>query len=100
MTPDQKLQLQGFIVQHLQASAEDHPTMLVDVLLSGDGYNFLNRLLQTAEFAARQQAQALNNLLQAVRGIAPPNTYQPPPPAWQPPQQQQAPQQAPIFGQE
>jgi len=97
MTPEQKLQVQALIVQHLQAAAEEHPTMLVDVLLSGDGFNFLNRFLQTEEFAARQRAQALNSLLQAVRQLAPPNTYQPPP-AWQPPVQQ-TPIQAP-FGQE
>src|SRR5262245_31063883 len=97
MTPEQKLQIQALIVQHLQAAAEEHPTMLVDVLLSGDGFNFLNRFLQTEEFAARSRAQALNTLLQAVRQLAPPNTYQPPP-AWQPPVQQ-APLQT-ALGQE
>src|SRR5262249_19489311 len=86
MTPEQKTQVRTRLLAYLEAVAQEQPNLLVDVLLAGDGYNFLNRLLQGEEMAARQRAQVLNNLLQAVRQIAPPNTYQPPP-QWQPPTQ-------------
>jgi hypothetical protein len=84
MTPEQKLQIQALVMEHLQASVKEQPTMLADVLLSGDGFQFLSRLIQTHEFAARQRAQIFNDLLQAIRGVAPPNVYQQPPPAWRP----------------
>jgi|SRR5499433_17247 len=95
MTPEQKTQVRNLLLGYLEAVAQEQPNLLVDVLLAGDGYNFLNRLLQGEEMAARQRAQVLNNLLQAVRQVAPPNTYQPPP-HWQPPPAQPPPDFPPL----
>jgi len=94
MTAEQKVQARNLVLGYLEAVAESQPTALIDVLLSGDGYNILNRLIQGEEMAARARAQALNNLLQAVRQAAPPQTYQQPPPppqTWTPPPMQPPP---------
>lgn len=73
MSPEERMALQGVVVEYLQSRAQEQPTLLVDTLLSGDGYSLLYQVLSKLSLEARQRAGALGHLLQLLmteRGIA------------------------------
>jgi len=84
MTVDDKLAVQAELVAALTANQQQHPTLLLDTLLAGDGVNLVQRILASLEITARQRAERLGGLLRLVRAeLQPPSE----PPIW-PPQTQ------------
>ena len=66
MTSEEKVLIQAEVVQFLQSTAEEQKTLLLDVLLSGDGYSLVYQVLSTQAAYAQQRADALNYLLRAM----------------------------------
>jgi len=66
MTSEEKILIQAEVVQFLQSTAEDQKTLLLDVLLSGDGHALVHHILSTRAAYAQRRADALNYLLRAM----------------------------------
>lgn len=81
MSPDEKLAIQTTIVQFLERASKDHPTLLVDTLLSGDGWNLVHAVLAREEAYARGRAQTMHALLGAILQDRTPPAAPPPPPS-------------------
>jgi hypothetical protein len=78
MSPDEKLAVQTVVMEYLQASTADHPTLLFDVLLSGDGHTLVHHVLSTQAAYAQRRADTLNHLLRAITIERPPVASQAP----------------------
>jgi len=72
--------MQGEVVRALQAASQDAPTLLIDTLLSGDGYQLVHHVLSQQEAAARQRADGLAELLRLLVAAATPVEPPAPPP--------------------
>jgi hypothetical protein len=66
MTTEERLAIQTVLVEQLQAEAREHPTLLVDALLAGDGWALVYRVMSQQEAHARQRAETLRHLLGAM----------------------------------
>jgi hypothetical protein len=73
MTREELLAIQTVVVEQLQRDAQEHPTLLVDTLLDGDGWGLIHRALSQQEAFALQQeafargrADTLRRLLQTL----------------------------------
>jgi len=66
MTPDERLAMQTIVVEQLQRDAQEHPTLLIETLLSGDGWRLVHRTLESQEAYARGRADTLRHLLQTL----------------------------------
>jgi len=73
MSPDEKLAVQTVVVEYLQsATTEERKTLLLDVLLSGDGYSLVHHVLSQQAAYAQRRADTLNHLLRALQAEHPP----------------------------
>jgi hypothetical protein len=66
LTPDDKGTIQTIVVKFLERESENHPTLLLDTLLSGDGWALVHTILQQQEAYSRQMADTLRRLLTGV----------------------------------
>jgi hypothetical protein len=66
VTPEEKLAIQATIMDDFQAHAEKHPTLLIDVLLSGQGFAFVHQVLERRLAQAGQTTQVIGTLLRAL----------------------------------
>jgi len=78
MSPDEKLAVQTVVVEFLQSTAQDQKTLLLDVLLSGDGHSLVHHVLSTQAAYAQRRADTLNHLLRALQAEHPPPTAEAP----------------------
>ena len=85
MTSDERLAVQRVVVEQLQRDAQEHPTLLIDTLLSGDGWHLVHGVLMHQETAARVRADTLRSLLQSLMKEHMPQPAAPPPPPMPPP---------------
>jgi intracellular sulfur oxidation DsrE/DsrF family protein len=63
MTLEQKKALQGLLLDEVTQRLKDHPTMLIDILLNGQGVAFLHGLLAQRRQVAAQSAELFDALL-------------------------------------
>lgn len=68
MSPEQKFEIQKIIVAELAAKAQEQPNLLIDVLLSGQGYQFVYQVLAMANTKARAVVDGTDHLMVALRG--------------------------------
>jgi len=85
MTTDEKLAVQTVVVEFLQSAAQDQKTLLLDVLLSGDGHSLVHHVLSTQAAYAQRRADTLNHLLRSLQAEHPIAPAAPPPMPGQPP---------------
>jgi len=83
MSPDEKLAAQTVVMEYLQATAAEHPTLLLDVLLSGDGQTLVHHVLSHQAAYAQRRAETLAYLIQQIQAerAAPPAAEPGPPPS-------------------
>jgi len=81
MSPEERVAIQTVVVETLQAESQRVPTLLIDTLLSGDGYQLVHQILAQQAAAARQRADTLGELLRRMTAAATPAE----PPAAEPP---------------
>lgn len=67
MTLDEKLAAQTLIINEITATQETNPTLLIDALLTDQGYQFLHMVLAKHAAQAAQVAQMTNQLMRALR---------------------------------
>jgi len=72
MSPDEKLAVQTVVVEFLQSTAQEQKTLLLDVLLSGDGHSLVHHVLSQQAAYAQRRADTLNHLLRALQAEHPP----------------------------
>lgn len=78
MSPDEKLAVQTVVMEFLQGNAQERPTLLCDVLLSGDGMALVHQVLSSQAAYAQRRADTLNHLLRAIVAEHPPVAPQAP----------------------
>jgi hypothetical protein len=84
MTAEERLAIQTVVVEQLQRDAQEHPTLLVDTLLDGDGWGLIHRVLSQQEAYARGRADTLRRLLQTLLTERMPPPSAGPPPGYPP----------------
>jgi hypothetical protein len=77
MSPEERVAIQTVVMHVLGAEKERVPTLLIDTLLNGDGYQLVHQILAQQAAAARQQADTLSELLRRMTASATP--AEPPP---------------------
>jgi len=82
MNPDERLAVQRVVMDWLQQDATENPTRLIDILLSGDGWQFVHHVVSTRAAYARGNAEAMDHLLRVLNTerLPPPAPAQPTPP--------------------
>jgi hypothetical protein len=85
LTPDDKATVQQIVVKFLERESENHPTLLLDTLLSGDGWQLVHTVLSQQEAYSRQMADTLRRLLNGMLPDRMPPQQAPPGPYPMPP---------------
>jgi len=68
MTPEEKQAAQTLVIDEImQANQQGNPTLLIDALLSDQGFAFLHMVLTKRASAAAGAAQATAQLVRALR---------------------------------
>jgi len=80
MAPDEKMAIQVVLSEYLQNAPENQKTLLLDVLLSGDGHRLVYHVLSQQAAYAQRRADTLNHLLRALQAEHPLPAAEPAPP--------------------
>jgi len=70
MTLEEKLAAQTLIINEIANSQQTNPTVLIDALLSDQGFAFLHMVLAKNAAQAAQTAQITSQLVNALRPVA------------------------------
>ena len=68
MTVEEKMAIQSLLLDELADHQKDLPVLLIDFLMSGQGSQWVWRVLSTRYAKAAQSQQMIEKLLKAVRG--------------------------------
>ena len=67
MTPEEKVAVQTVLMKEITDQATAQPTLLFDLLVSGQGYQFIHHVLSKHLAQANQASQICGQLLQAIK---------------------------------
>lgn len=68
MTTEEKQAITAVLLDEIAAQQQQNPTLLIDALLSGQGYQLVHLVLQRNLAIATGRTQALTQLLRALNG--------------------------------
>ena len=68
MSPEEKQAIQHLVMQEVLDNQQQHPTMLIDALLSDQGYAFVYQILSRTLAKHTQLANLENQLMKALVG--------------------------------
>ena len=68
MTTEEKQAITAVLLDEIASQQQQNPTLLIDALLSGQGYQLVHMVLQRNLAIATGRGQALTQLLRALNG--------------------------------
>ena len=68
MSPEEKQAIQSVLMDEFIQRTEKEPTLLFDVLMSNQGFQFVVQVLQRRRFLAQQGVTMTEQLLRAMNG--------------------------------
>lgn len=71
MTQDEKVAIQTLLIDEVAQHTKDQPTLLIDVLLSGQGHQWIWQTLSARAAYATQAAGTFQHLLKVIQTTPP-----------------------------